>query len=90
MDQWCTAGYAEIELARDPEKLGDTYYPRAAAISLQADPFSESFVSLTGLGLSGRLTRDEARQLRDHMTALLALDEDDGRSHAGTPSAPNA
>jgi hypothetical protein len=63
-DQYCSAGFAEIELARHPEEIikgSGQFYPRAVTLSLQRDPFADAFVSCSDAG-HVEVTPAEARR----------------------------
>jgi hypothetical protein len=74
-DQYCLAGFLEIELHREaPEQItdGGPFFLRAMTVSLEQDPFSEPHLVLSGAGHI-KATVSEAERYAKHILHLVAL-----------------
>ncbi len=77
-DQYCIAGYLELELAREaPEQIipGGDFHRQEMVLSLQRDPFAEPYISWSAGGGLVKLTPAEARQFGAHLVHLADLAE---------------
>lgn len=72
-DQYCSALYLELELARDPVQVAEDgpYFRRTANLNLERDPFGEPYVS--AYIQNGNLTLDEAEEIGKRMLEQVEL-----------------